>query len=286
MALPEGVIVYPCHGAGSACGPDIGDRMSTTIGYEKAHNKYVQITDLESFKAEMTQDAPPVPTHYPRLKKVNAAGPEIMHGLPRCVGKTPDAFEALLEAGDVELLDVRDMLAFGGGFIKGALNIGLQPELSVWAGWLLDPEAPIALVTETDEQAAEAVQLLWRVGYTRFAGYLAGGIGAWREGGRPLEHIHQLTVQELQKSDVLPLDVRKNEEWQSGHIPKARHAFLGTLEGELDQLDRDADYATYCQSGFRASIAASLLHRAGFSQITNVPGSFGAWQAQGYPVET
>ncbi|NDV52604.1 rhodanese-like domain-containing protein [Salipiger sp. PrR003] len=286
MALPEGVIVYPCHGAGSACGPDIGDRMSTTIGYEKAHNKYVQITDLESFKAEMTQDAPPVPTHYPRLKKVNAAGPEIMHGLPRCVGKTPDAFEALLEAGDVELLDVRDMFAFGGGFIKGALNIGLQPELSVWAGWLLDPEAPIALVTETDEQAAEAVQLLWRVGYTRFAGYLAGGIGAWREGGRPLEHIHQLTVQELQKSDVLPLDVRKNEEWQSGHIPKARHAFLGTLEGELDQLDRDADYATYCQSGFRASIAASLLHRAGFSQITNVPGSFGAWQAQGYPVET
>ncbi|MBE9639251.1 MBL fold metallo-hydrolase [Salipiger mangrovisoli] len=286
MALPEGVIVYPCHGAGSACGPDIGDRMSTTMGYEKAHNKYVQITDLESFKAEMTQDAPPVPTHYPRLKKVNAAGPEIMHGLPRCVGKTPDAFEALLEAGDVQLLDVRDMLAFGGGFIKGALNIGLQPELSVWAGWLLDPEAPIALVTETDEQAAEAVQLLWRVGYTRFAGYLAGGIGAWREGGRPLEHIHQLTVQELQKSDVLPLDVRKNEEWQSGHIPKARHAFLGTLEGELDQLDRDADYATYCQSGFRASIAASLLHRAGFSQITNVPGSFGAWQAQGYPVET
>lgn len=286
MALPEGVIVYPCHGAGSACGPDIGDRMSTTIGYEKAHNKYVQITDLESFKAEMTQDAPPVPTHYPRLKKVNAAGPEIMHGLPRCVGKTPDAFEALLEAGDVQLLDVRDMLAFGGGFIRGALNIGLQPELSVWAGWLLDPEAPIALVTETDEQAAEAVQLLWRVGYTRFAGYLAGGIGVWREGGRPLEHIHQLTVQELRKSDVLPLDVRKNEEWQSGHIPKARHAFLGTLEGELDQLDRDADYATYCQSGFRASIAASLLHRAGFSQITNVPGSFGAWQAQGYPVET
>lgn len=286
MALPDGVIVYPCHGAGSACGPDIGDRMSTTIGYEKAHNKYVQITDLEAFKSEMTQDAPPVPTHYPRLKKVNAAGPEVMHGLPHCVGKTPDAFEALLEEGDVQLLDVRDMLAFGGGFIEGALNIGLQPELSVWAGWLLDPEVPIALVTETDDQVAEAVQLLWRVGYTRFAGYLAGGIGAWRESGRPLGHIRQLTVQELQKSDVRPLDVRKDEEWRGGHIPKARHAFLGTLEGDLDALDRDTEYAAYCQSGFRASIAASLMHRAGFSQVANVPGSFGAWQAQGYPVET
>lgn len=286
MTLPDGVIIYPCHGAGSACGPDIGDRMSSTIGYEKRHNKYVQIIEESAFKDAMLNDAPPVPTHYPRLKKVNAAGPEILGALPRCPALTPEAFGALIDKDAVQLLDVRDMLAFGGGHIAGAINIGLQPELSVWAGWLLDPEAPIALVTESDAQVDETTTLLWRVGFTRFAGYLAGGIGAWREAGRPLEHIRQVTVQDLRASDRRPLDVRKDEEWEAGRIPGARHAFLGTLEDELGDLDRDTAYATYCQSGFRASIAASLLRRAGFRDIANVPGSFGAWQSAGYDIET
>ncbi len=286
MQLPDGVLVYPCHGAGSACGPNIGDRMSTSIAYEKAQNKYVQITDLEAFKEEMTKDAPPVPTHYPRLKKVNAAGPEVMHGLPRCIGKTPEEFEALIAKDDVQPVDVRDMLASGGGFIEGALNIGLQPELSVWAGWVLDPDKPIALVSEKDSEIDEAVLFLWRVGFTKFAGYLTGGIAAWRTSGRPLAHIPQVTVQELKDSDLPPLDVRKDEEWDGGHIPGAIHRFLGTLDDEMNQLDRATAYAVYCQGGYRASLAASLLHRAGFKNVSAVPGSFGAWSAQDYPVET
>lgn len=148
MQLPDGVLIYPCHGAGSACGPNIGDRMSTSIGYEKAHNKYVRITDLEAFKEEMTKDAPPVPTHYPRLKKVNAAGSGVMHGLPRCIGKTPEDFEALIADDKVQPVDVRDMLAFGGGFIEGAINIGLQPELGAFAiccslDWNTRPSLPL-----------------------------------------------------------------------------------------------------------------------------------------------
>jgi hydroxyacylglutathione hydrolase len=286
MSLPEGVIIYPCHGAGSACGPDIGDRMSSTIGYEKQHNKYVQITDLEAFKEEMLQDAPPVPTHYPRMKKVNAAGPEIMHRLPRCPGHTPSVFADLIQGEDVQLIDVRDMLAFGGGFIPGSINIGLQPELSVWAGWLLDPQKPIALVPQGDADVDRAVELLWRVGFTDFLGYVAGGIGAWREGGRGLDHLRQLTVEELKGSDVQPLDVRKEDEWDGGHIPGAQHLFLGSLTDHLDDLNRNRSYATYCQSGFRASIAASLLRRSGFKDVATVPGSFGAWRAKGYEVET
>lgn len=286
MKLPDGVIVYPCHGAGSDCGPDIGDRMSTTIGYEKKHNQYVQITRLDRFKTVMTENAPPVPTHYPRMKKVNAAGPEVLHGLPRCPGLAPDAFEERLSVQETQLLDIRDMLGFGGGFIDGAINIGLQPEMSIWAGWLLAPETPIALVSESDEDIPQALRLLWRVGFKRFAGYLAGGIGAWRETGRPLEHIRQLTVEELTEADFQPLDVRKDEEWQNGRIPGARHAFLGELREKLDSLERDRPYATYCQSGFRASIGASILHRAGFRSVANVPGSFGAWKARGLHIET
>ena len=284
MALPDGVLVYPCHGAGSACGPDIGDRMVTSIGHERRHNKYARIGSAAAFRKAVLGDAPPVPSHYPRLKKANAAGPAIQHGLPRAPALTAEGFADCLSDERVQLLDTRDMLAFGGGFIPGALNIGLRPELSVWAGWLLDPGRPIALVVEDDPDVAAALTLLWRVGFTDFAGYLAQGMSGWREGGRALDHIRQLPVQEMEAAKVVPLDVRSDAEWQAGRIPGARHAFLGHLPDGLGDLDRSKHYATYCASGFRASIAASLLSRAGF-RVSNIPGSFRAWTAAGCEVE-
>lgn len=284
MGLPDHVIVYPGHGAGSACGPDIGDRMMSTIGYERRHNKYARIDDLGAFKKAMIEDAPPVPTHYPRLKKVNAAGPAVLGNLPRLPGLAPDAFAAAIETGEGQLLDTRDMLAFGGGHIPGALNIGARPELSVWAGWLLDPERPIHLVVADDRALPEVLRLLWRVGFTRFGSYLAGGVAAWQETGRPLRHIPQMTVHELKESGALPLDVRKDEAWHRGHVPGARHIFLGELRERLDELDKGAEIATYCASGFRASVAASLLAADGFERVRNVPGSWKAWKAAGLEV--
>jgi hydroxyacylglutathione hydrolase len=284
MGLPDHVIVYPGHGAGSACGPDIGDRMMSTIGYERRHNKYARIDDLDAFKKAMMEDAPPVPTHYPRLKKVNADGPAVLGNLPRVSGLAPDAFAAAIETGDGQILDARDMLAFGGGHIPGAINIGARPELSVWAGWLLDPDRPIHLVVEDDRALPQVLRLLWRVGFTCFGGYLAGGVAAWQETGRPLRHIPQMTVHELKESEALPLDVRKDEEWLGGHVPKARHIFLGELRERLGELDKEAEIATYCASGFRASIAASLLAARGFDRVRNVPGSWKAWQAAGLEV--
>ncbi len=289
MALDDEVILYPCHGAGSACGPDIGDRMSSTIGYERRFNDYARITDLQEFKRAMTEDAPPTPTHYPRLKKVNAKGPEVQHNLPPIAALTVADFEKAID-GEVQLVDLRDMQAFGAGHIAGALNIGARPELSVWAGWLLDPDKPICLVAESDAEIAGALRLLWRTGFTRFAGYLAGGIGAWREAGRPLAKVPQMSVHELHEAEgVTPLDVRKPDEWEGGHIPGATHAFLGELRDKLDALDaldKGAPYATYCASGFRASIAASLLKAHGFTDVRNVPGSWKAWTAAGLPTET
>ncbi|TPE49710.1 rhodanese-like domain-containing protein [Amaricoccus solimangrovi] len=284
MKLPDPVIIYPGHGAGSACGPNIGDRMSSTIGYERAHNSYAAITEFDAFRRAMHEDAPPVPTHYPRLKKVNAAGPEVLGNLPRVPALPPAAFADSL-GGDAQLLDVRDMLSFGGGHIPGALNIGARPELSVWAGWLLDPDRPIHLVLEDDRQLPEVLRLLWRTGFTRFGGYLAGGMGAWRESGRDLRHIPQLSVHELRESGVATLDVRKDGEWRGGHVPGARHIFLGELRDRLGELDPAAEIATYCASGFRASMAASILAAHGFAKVRNVPGSWKAWKAAGYETE-
>jgi hydroxyacylglutathione hydrolase len=280
--LPDGTIVYPCHGAGSECGPAIGDRTSTTIGFERQHNTYFAIDDYEEFRQAMQADAPPVPTHYPRLKKVNAAGPAVLGNLPRVPALGPGAFAAAARGG--RLVDTRDMLAFGGGHIAGAINIGGRPDLSVWAGWLLDPDQPLFLVLDDDTSLARIVTLLWRVGFTRFGGYLAGGMAAWQEAGQPLRHLSQLTVHELcENPGLLPLDVRKEDEWEGGHVPGARHLFLGELPDRMQELDRDQPIATYCASGFRASIAASLLAASGFD-VRNVPGSWKAWRAAGFDV--
>ena len=285
MALPDDVIIYPCHGAGSACGPDIGDRMSSTIGYERRFNSYAKITDLTEFKEAMQKDAPPVPTHYPRLKKVNAKGPEVLRNLPRIAPMTVERFAEATE-DDAQILDVRDMLAFGAGHVPGSLNIGARPELSVWAGWLLDPDKPIHLVLPDDGDLHEVLRLLWRTGFTQFGGYLAGGMSAWREAGQKFAQIPQVSVHELKDADKLkPLDVRKPGEWEGGHIPDARHTFLGKLRETMEELDQSASYATYCASGFRASIAASILKKNGFEHASNVPGSWKAWTAAGYDVQ-
>ncbi|MFT6533758.1 MAG: hydroxyacylglutathione hydrolase [Limimaricola cinnabarinus] len=285
MALPDDVIIYPCHGAGSACGPDIGDRMSSTIGYERRFNDYAKIESLEAFRKVMQADAPPVPTHYPRLKKVNAKGPEVLRNLPRVPPLTVEQF-AQAAGNGAQILDVRDMMGFGAGHVKGALNIGARPELSVWAGWLLDPERPIHLVLNEDAELPDVVKLLWRTGFADFGGYLAGGMSAWREAGQAFAQIPQISVHELREADdITPLDVRKPDEWEGGHVPGATHAFLGELREKLDGLDRSKAYATYCASGFRASIASSLLAAHGFGDIRNVPGSWKAWSAAGYETE-
>ncbi|MDN3722503.1 rhodanese-like domain-containing protein [Roseibium salinum] len=251
LKLDDGVIIYPGHAAGSACGPDIGDRLSSTIGYERRHNPYARIGDLDAFREAITQNAPPVPTHYPRLKRVNAEGPSVIGRLPKAPALPPETFAKAIEAGS-QLLDTRDMQAFGAGHIAGALNIGARPELSVWAGWLLDPRKPIYLVVEDDEDLPRVVTLLWRTGFVEFGGYLAGGIASWRESGRPMARIPQVPVHELNTADptVQPLDVRSEDEWQDGFIPGAWHVFLGELRERLPELDRHQPYATYCASGF------------------------------------
>jgi hydroxyacylglutathione hydrolase len=284
MQLDDSVIIYPCHGAGSECGPDIGDRISSSIGYERRFNPYCRIEELEDFRRAIQQEAPPVPRHYPRLKKVNAAGPQVIGNLPRVPALIPAAFDGAVESGNAQLLDTRDMLAFGAGHIAGALNIGARPELSVWAGWLLDPTRPILLVLERDSDLPRVVSLLWRTGFTKFGGYLAGGMAAWQESGRELVQIEQITVHELKEAEpeLQRLDVRKQEEWDAGHIPGAKHIFLGELRDRLDELDRSCAYATYCASGFRASAAASLLAANGFRDVRNVPGSWNAWTSAGY----
>ena len=231
--------------------------------------------------------APPEPTYYPRMKKINAHGTPMLGHLPIVPALTPAAFKEAVDRGDGDLVDTRSMLGFGGGHIAGALNIGASPELSVWAGWMLDPERPILLVLEKDSAVDEVVALLLRSGFTGFAGYLSGGMKAWDNAGLPIVETPQLSVHEVRQrqSELQVVDVRSPSEWEAGHIPGAKHIFLPELAQRRHEIDNRRPVAVHCASGYRASLAASVLQKEGVSNVANVPGSWQAWQNAGYPVE-
>jgi len=287
LKLPDHVMIYPNHGAGSPCGADIGERLSSTIGYERKFNKFLQFPDVKSFTDYAIKTAPPVPHYYPVMKKLNAKGPDILGNLPRVPGLPPKAFKGAIEKRAGALVDTRTMLAFGGGHIPGALNIGGSPVLSIWAGWMLASNEAILLVLESDGDLEEIVRLFVRTGYTKFAGYLIGGMKAWDAAGFPLAKVEQMSVHELNGRGLglQIVDVRSPREWKNGHIPGARHIFLPELRKRVGELDRAKPTAVYCASGYRASIAASILKEEGFDALWNVPGSWEAWEKAGFPIE-
>jgi hydroxyacylglutathione hydrolase len=228
-----------------------------------------------------------MPHYYPRMKWLNAHGPEVLNGLPAVEWLEPAAFRRRLAAGNVQLIDNRQMLAFAGGHIEGAWNLGPRAELSLWAGWMLNPAKPIALVLPRDGDLPEVLRQSVRVGFTDFAGCLKGGMEAWVTAGLPVQQLAQLPVPELQRRvpsrDFQLLDVRSPQEWDRGHLPGARYAFLGELPDKLRDLDRDRPVVVYCASGYRSSLAASILRAGGFTAATTVPGGYQAWTAAGFP---
>lgn len=290
LKLDDGVIVYPCHGAGSACGADIGERPMSTIGYERRTNDFLQHADFDEFTSFVKQGAPPVPQHYPILKKINAKGPELLGAAPTVPGLPPDEFQKALTEGGSQLVDTRQMLAFGGGHIPGAINIGDRPEMSVWAGDMLAYDKPILLVVEDETQLDWVAWRFAYVGLTNFAGYLAGGMKAWDNRGLPLTTLPQVSVQQLAQEPARFqfLDVRSTSEFEKGRIAGAKHKFVAEMRegvnGDVD-LDPNEPIAVYCGSGYRASIAASLMQRDGFKAVYNVPGSIQAWKNAGFKLE-
>jgi hydroxyacylglutathione hydrolase len=292
LKLGDEVEVYPGHGEGSPCGGNIGDRDSTTIGYERLHNPKLQARSEEAFVKAVLDGLPPAPSYYSRMKRVNASGARLLRCLPVVPPLGPKEFAGKMQHENQIVVDAREIEAFGGAHIDGALNIALREEFPIWAGWMLSPEEHVLLVLTHENELETAVRHLLRIGIDSIAGYLRKGMRGWIEAGLPFRTVPQMSVHDL-KDVVMDakrdgwqvLDVRRDDEWRRGRIPHAQHIFAANLPGRANELDRRRPVAAYCGSGYRASIAASVLERSGFERVFNVPGSMKAWKAAGYPVE-
>jgi glyoxylase-like metal-dependent hydrolase (beta-lactamase superfamily II)/rhodanese-related sulfurtransferase len=290
LALPDSVTVYPGHGAGSLCGKNISSETSSTIGEQRRFNYALRPMPREEFVKLVTADLPEAPAYFSRDADLNRGGPGNLAEMPAVVALSPAEVEKKMSSGAL-VLDTRPSAQYGTGHVPGSVHIGLTGQFASWAGTLLSPQTPIVLVTEDAERVSEARTRLARVGLENVVGYLEGGILAWYQSGRPLVTTEQIAVDELSRrieaGDARQvLDVRRPGEWKAGHIGQASHLPLHELEAQSGKLDKRSPVAIICASGFRSSIATSLLERAGFSRVTNVVGGMNAWHAASLPAVT
>ena len=286
MRLPDSVLVYPAHGAGSLCGRSMRAERWSTIGTERLTNYALQIPNRDEFIRQLTSNLPARPGYFLQDAEINRSGAAPLADRPPLPEFTAADVQRLLkDKGTV--LDVRPAEQFGAAHIPGSINIALAGQFASWAGTLLGLGSKPILVAETDAQVEEAQLRLARVGIEDVRGYLAGGIAAWQAANLPMTSTAQITVQSLKErlgnGSVLVLDVRREGEWQSGHIADARNYALDRFPQGIPAVDEGRPIAVHCKSGYRSMIACSLLERAGYRNISNVEGGFDAWQAEGLP---
>lgn len=237
--------------------------------------------------AEVLGTVPPMPSYYLRMKQLNSDGAVSIASLPGSKKLSPSRLDHIRHTSGLILLDLRQPEAFAGAHLPGAINIGAGQNLSLWAGWLLDSSSQIVLINDAgdDEQSRHA---LMRVGLDGVLGFLAGGMPAWIAAGLDFERTPQLSTAEMQRrnSGALVLDVRSNEEWRTGHIAGATHVMLGDLPSRLESLSKQSEIIAVCGSGYRSSIAASLLTKAGFANVRSMGGGTAAWDQRNLPTET
>lgn len=291
LTLPDHVAVYPTHVAGSLCGGHIGSMLWTTIGYERRMNKLLANVDSsEEFVEHCIDltDLPTVPPYWPRMRRLNTDGPPLLGVLRDPPALSVAEFDRQRQRDDVVVLDCRSPETYA-AHIPGSVNVGAEGSFSTWAGTVLPEGAQTLLVVEAPGMLWDLYWQLLRIGYELPRGWLAGGMNAWRTAAKPIEilplwSVHDLHRERERDRHLLVLDVRQPAEWTAGHIEGALHISGGELPRRLNDVPRDRPVATVCGSGYRASVAASLLQRHGHKHVANVLGGMSGWRSAGYPV--
>ncbi len=283
MTLPDETIVYPGHGAGSACGKNMSKETVGSIGDQKATN-YALRADMskEEFIKEVTDGLMAPPAYFPLNVKLNKEGyKDVQEVLDRGETKmSPAAFEVAANETGAVVLDVRDPLTFGSAHIPRSINIGIDGSFAPWVGALIrDIEQPILLVAE-ENRIPEVITRLSRVGFDNIIGYLEGGIDAWKDAGKEIDTVESIKGEEFAKRIAAHegpvFDVRKQSEYLSEHVIDAENTPLDELNDHLAEFPKDGIFFIHCAGGYRSMIAASILKARGIHNLVDVMGGFGA----------
>ena len=288
MPLSDDIVVYPAHGAGSACGKMMSKETTDTLGHQKRTNYALQpgMSKEEFIKAVLTGLTAP-PQYFPLNVMMNIQGYDSIGEVVKRGTKplSVEAFEAAANETGALILDTRDAQQFATGFIPNSINIGVNGNFAPWVGTLVtDIKQPILLVTEEGREE-EVVTRLARVGYDHAIGFLKGGFEAWKKAGKEVDQIRSITAEELAeiaaKQPVKILDVRRQSEYESEHLVNAENAPLDYINESMLKVKKDEPTYVHCAGGYRSMIFASVLKARGYDNIIDVKGGYKAIQETG-----
>mgnify|MGYP000474387729 CR=1 FL=1 len=280
--LADDVIVYPAHGAGSACGKSMSKETFDTLGHQKQVNYALKAQTKEQFIKEVTDGIMPPPQYFAKNAAMNKGGVDSIDDVYEkgLNALTPQAFENTANQTGAILLDTRDPQLFAKGFIPNSINIGLNGQFAPWVGALItDLQQPILLITDEGKEQ-ESITRLTRVGYDHTIGYLDGGFERWTDAGKEIDTIESISAETfelaVQDNEIIALDVRKPGEYESEHLEFTLSRPLDFIDDWMGEIDPEATYYIHCAGGYRSMIAASILKSRGVENVIDVAGGYGA----------
>jgi rhodanese-related sulfurtransferase len=284
MTLPDDVIVYPAHGAGSACGKNMSKETYDTLGNQKQKN-YALRSDMtiEEFVTEVTTGLSAPPKYFPQNVMMNKMGYESIDNVMKTglQALDPDQFEDVANAYGAVVIDTRKAEHFAAGFIPNSINIGIDGQFAPWVGALLPDVKQHILIIADDGREEEVVLRLARVGYDFCLGYLKGGFTSWKNSRKDFDTITSISANELEKrynkgEELAILDVRRPSEFAAEHLENANNIPLDFINDYMAEINPNQHYYIHCAGGYRSMIFASILKARGFDNITDVAGGFKA----------
>ena len=287
----DSVMVYPTHGAGSLCSTGIASTSWSTIGYERRHDPLLGPLDVDAFARALLAGQPTIPRYFARMRPTNQAGPRLVGAaVPAIEPLDDDDLDAALRDGAL-VVDARTPEAHALQHVPGSLSIPAGSSFGTWLGWVVDADRPVVLLVNDAGDLDDLARQALRIGFDSIVGHVGGGLRAWRASGRAIQagsafDVDRLSVQLARGGPEAPIviDVRQASEFEAGHVPGSIHIGAGELPAMLDRLPRDRPIATVCASGYRSSVAASMLRAAGFDHVVAVGGGLPDWQARDYPL--
>jgi glyoxylase-like metal-dependent hydrolase (beta-lactamase superfamily II)/rhodanese-related sulfurtransferase len=289
LDLPDETRIFPAHGAGSACGKQLSSETSSTLGEQRRSNYALAAMTEDDFVAAVTEGQPVRPAYFSFDAQRNREAHQLLdeHSPPPPMDLT--TVLARQQAGAL-LLDTREPVDFAAAHLRGVINVGLQGRFAEWAGEVLDPGRDIVLVGDPTTALESRVRLA-RIGFDRVVGYLSEPRQLLIDRPDLVEASSRVTIVELSEligvqADIQLVDVRNPGETVAGTLPAARAVPLARLVGSLDEFDPEAPTVVYCAGGYRSLVASSVLRHAGFADVSDLLGGYGAWAAAGLPVVT